>query len=318
MDENGQTKTVKWYGRKRIIFPFLFLIILAAAIYFYWDINLRGFVSTDDAYIDSDRIAISSKILGRVDSLGTDEGEKVIKGQLLARIDDSDLLADKAQAEANIAFARQNTDLAGVSLELARDDFSRAKTQFESNIISAQDYDHANKALELARAKLNIARAAVKTAEAALEVITAKLANTKLFAPYNGIVAKKWILDGEVISPGQPIFTIYDLQDVWITANFEETKIASFRVGDPVLISVDAYPDQDYSGKVLFIGAATASQFSLIPPNNASGNFTKVTQRVPVKISVNNISKNPDKDAKIIPGMSAVVKVDAREKNQPE
>jgi membrane fusion protein (multidrug efflux system) len=312
---NDRKKRVAWYRRKRIIIPFLFFLLVAAVIFLYWYTDLRGYVSTDDAYIDGNRMAISSKILGRIDELKVDEGDTVQPGQLLVVIDDSNLKADEAKSEANIAYSKHNADLAKVSLDLARDDFRRAKVQFEDSIISAQEYDHAKKALELAKAKYDMAIAATRTAEAELNVITAELANTRLYAPYNGIVAKRWVITGDVVAPGQPVFTIFDLSDVWVTAYFEETKIASFQVGDSARISVDAYSGHDFLGGVLFMGAATASQFSLIPPNNASGNFTKVTQRVPVKISIRQAdASGADGPIVLIPGMSVVVKIDARGK----
>ena len=308
-------KPAAWYSSKRVIIPFLILVIAGAAIFFYWYVYLRGYVSTDDAYIDGNRIAISSKILGRVVRLEVDEGDTVQRGQLLVSIDDSDLQADKAQAEAKVAYAKQSAELARVSLELARDDFKRAKAQFEDSIISVQEFDHANRALELARVSYDMARAATRTSETALDVIKTKLTNTRLFAPYNGVVAKRWVIAGDVVAPGQPVFTIFDLEEIWVTANFEETKISSFQAGDSVQISVDAYSGHDFKGQVIFVGAATASQFSLIPPNNASGNFTKVTQRLPVKISIkSDPAAENNEPVTLVPGMSAVVKIDAREK----
>lgn len=104
--------------------------------------------------------------------------------------------------------------------------------------------------------------------------------------PMNGVVSKRWVMEGDVVQPGQAIFSIFDLQHVWITANLEETRVAALYEDCPVNIKVDAYPHQEFSGKVIRLGSNTAAQFSLIPPNNASGNFTKITQRVPVKISI--------------------------------
>ena len=129
----------------------------------------------------------------------------------------------------------------------------------------------------------------------------------------DGVVAKRWVLSGDVVSPGQPIFTIYDLKNIWVTADLEETKLAPIHIGDTVSISVDSYPDQKFSGQVFQIGSNTASQFSLIPPSNASGNFTKVTQRVPIKISIKPVVTNdqpdPDKSIKLLPGMSVEIKI---------
>lgn len=305
----------RWFGRKRVIFPFFFFLGIAVAVFLYWYIYLMGYVSTDDAYIDGDRMVVSAKVLGRIVRLNIDEGDTVAQGQLLVVLDDSDLQADLARSRTNVDYSRQSADLARVDLNLANDDYKRAKVQFDDSIISAQQFDHAGKAVELAKAKYDMAGAAVKAAEADLKVIETKLNNTKIYAPSAGVVARRWVVAGDVVAPGEPIFTTYDLQNLWVTANFEETKISSISIGDPVRILVDAYSEHEFEGRVTLTGAATASQFSLIPPNNASGNFTKVTQRVPVKISING----PEREAQggpvsLIPGMSVVVKIDVQEK----
>ena len=306
-------KSRRWFQKKRITIPVIFILILAAAIFLYWDIYLRGFVSTDDAYIEGYRAAISSKIPEQVIELKVDEGDTIQQGQLLAVLDDRDLLADKAEAEANIAYMEATAAAAKINIERTSDDFKRAKTQFEGKVISKEEYDHTEKALKLAQKQYDTALTAIKLAESRLNVIDTSLTYTKIYAPTDGVIAKRWVLAGDVVAPGQPIFTAFNLKDLWVTANFEETKIASFNIGDPVQISVDAFSSHDFKGRVLIIGAATASQFSLIPPNNASGNFTKVTQRVPVKISLERVSNsNESKSLALVPGMSVVVKIDTR------
>lgn len=311
--DRGPSAARKWYGKKRVVFPFFLLLIVAAGIFLYWYFFLKGYISTDDAYIDSNRMVISAKMLGRIVSLSVDEGDSVQQGQLLVALDDSDLQADLNRAKTNIDYSNQSADLAKVDLDLAKDDYKRAKAQFDDNIISVQQFDHAGKTVELAQAKYDMARAAVKAAEAELKVIETKLDNTRILAPSTGVVARRWVITGDVVSPGEPIFTIFDLDDVWVTANFEETKISSIKVGNAAQISVDSYSGRDFAGEVLSIGAATASQFSLIPPNNASGNFTKVTQRVPVKISVEGKEGTQRDPVSLIPGMSVVVTIDVRE-----
>ena len=159
------------------------------------------------------------------------------------------------------------------------------------------------------KAQLSISKSRINTVTAKLNVLTTELANTKIVAPMNGIVAKKWVLKGDVVQPGQPIFSVYDNVDLWVTANYEETKISRISLGDSVAISVDAFSDNQFYGKVIQLGTNTASQFSLIPPNNASGNFTKVTQRVPVKISIEQV--NSSDKVTLLPGMS--VEVDIKE-----
>lgn len=295
---------------KRLSVLAFFLILAAGGILLYWYFNLRGFVSTDDAFIDGDRVAIASSILGRITALQADEGDPVTKGQLLVKLDDADLQAQKLQAEANLELAHKNVTLAKVSLQKAEDDYKRATTQFKNNIITEEEYTHITKARDAARAQYEIELARVKAADAQLNVVRTQLEKIGIKAPITGVIAKRWVLAGDVIQPGQPVFTIYDNDHIWITANFEETKLASIRTGAPVEISVDAYSHQKFEGKVMMIMAAAASQFSLIPPNNASGNFTKVTQRVPVRISILRDSMHDrEEDPILLPGMSVVVKV---------
>jgi len=172
------------------------------------------------------------------------------------------------------------------------------------------------KAFEVAKAQLNIDKTKVETSKAQLNVIETELLNTSIYSPMDGIVGKRWVLKGDIVQPGQPIFTIFNLNNIWVTAYLEETKLASINIGDQVDISVDAYPDQSFTGKVYQVGSNTASQFSLIPPSNASGNFTKVTQRVPIKISIEPVNANgqPElsEDLRLLPGMSVEIKIAIR------
>jgi membrane fusion protein (multidrug efflux system) len=297
-------------GRKRIIIPALLLVAAAVIIAVYWYVNVRGYVTTDDAYVDGDPITVSAKILGRVASLEVDEGDSLAAGQLVARLDDTDLRAQEAQAKANLEYVQQSVPVAKINMERARDDFDRAAMQFTGKIVSREQYDHARKALELTEAQYKVALSQVDATRAQLAVIETQLGNTKIFAPRTGVVARKWVVPGDIVQPGQPIFTAYDLGDVWVTANLEETKLGSIRVGDPVRLSVDALRGREFSGRVELIGAAAASQFSLIPPNNASGNFTKITQRIPVRISIEEASADSTlAPTRLLPGMSVEIKV---------
>jgi membrane fusion protein (multidrug efflux system) len=304
---------VPLFRKKRVLIPLFLLIIVAAVGAWYWYVNLREFDSTDDAYVDGNRVSISSKILGRIIQLTVDEGDSVKAGQVIVRLDDSDLRAQDEQAKAALAYAQETVTLAKVNVDKAQDDYQRAKIQFDGNIIPKEQYDHAQKSMQAAQAQYSISLAQVGTARAQLGVVQTQLLNTTIAAPFDGVVSKRWALAGDVVQPGQPIFSIYDLQHLWVTANFEETKLASIRLNDPVEISVDAYPDSHFEGKVIQLGANTASQFSLIPPNNASGNFTKVTQRVAVKISIGDTdSSGQSSSPQLLPGMSVEVKVKVR------
>jgi membrane fusion protein (multidrug efflux system) len=311
-NKDESINNVALFKKKKIIIPVL-IILLAAAAGVYWYIGQLGYVSTDDAFIDGNKLSVSSKILGRITNLAVDESDTVKQGQLLVQLDSADFKAQESRAKAMFALDNESVTLAKVNVEKAEDDFNRAQRQYKENIIPKEQFDHAQKALEAAKASYNIALTKIKTAQAQLKVITTELQNTHIYSPMDGVVAKRWVLSGDVVSPGQPIFTIYDLKNIWVTADLEETKLAPIHLGDTVDISVDTYPNQKFTGRVFQIGANTASQFSLIPPSNAAGNFTKVTQRVPIKISIkptiSNGQSDPNENMKLLPGMSVEIKI---------
>jgi len=296
--------------KKQVSILLVILLIIGGVTIWYWYVNLREFVSTDDAYIDANRVSISSTLLEHINKLTVDEGAEVQAGQVLVQLDDADLRAQETQAKAALEAEERNVSLAKINLERARDDYQRAENLIKGGNIAKQQYDHARNAFEAAEAQYNIAVAQVEVAKSQLGVIQTKLLNVIITSPINGVVAKKWALPGDVVQPGQPIFTVYDMAHIWITANLEETKLTSINLNDPVEIFIDAYPGKLFRGKVAQLGVNTASQFSLIPPNNASGNFTKVTQRVPIKISIDDL--NNTGTALLLPGMSAVIKIHVR------
>ena len=316
-DETGKTiettireeeiESVPIYRKKRILIP-LFIFIIIGAIAWYWYIGHKGYVSTDDAFIDADKATISSKIPGRIINLKFAEGDTIKMGQVLSVLDTSDLKAQEKQFIAATINANESITLAKVNLEKDKDDFARAQSQYRDNIITKEQYDHSAKALDAAQAEYNISLTKPAMSKAQQEVVKAQLKNSTIYSPIDGVIARKWILEGDVVQQGQPIFTIFDMKNIWITAQFEETRLALVTMGAQVEISVDTYPDINFSGKVIQIGSNTASQFSLIPPNNASGNFTKVTQRVPVKISIDKGNSNVN----FLPGMSVEVRVKER------
>ena len=151
------------------------------------------------------------------------------------------------------------------------------------------------------RARADSARAHVKQAEAAVKQAELNLEHAVVKAPIKGIVSKKSVEPGQVIQPGQPLMTIIPLEQVWITANFKETQLSDVRPGQRVTISVDAYGGRSFEGHVDSVSAATGARFSLLPPENATGNFVKVVQRVPVKIV---LEQGQDPEHLLRPGMS--------------
>jgi membrane fusion protein (multidrug efflux system) len=324
--------------RLRVYIPLGIVIIMVLAGAWYWYRDYTIYISTDDAHVDADNVTISSKILGRISTIFSDEGDTVQKGALVAVLDSSDLtaqrdqvLALKAQSVANLnqAEIKYNSDqkslkVLEINLERATEDLNRAKNQSEGGVITGEQFDHISKAsetaaaqLEAARAQLSVARAQINTASSAVEYANAQikvtetqLKNTRLYAPVDGIIAKRWLLPGDVIQPGQSVFTLTNNKKLWIVAFLEETRISDIRTGQSVKFTIDAFPGVKFNGKVFLTGSSTASVFSLIPPSNASGNFTKVTQRIPVRISIDSANKGKDISSfNILSGMSAVVKI---------
>lgn len=300
---------VPLFKKKRIIIP-LFIIIIALVIAgYYWYMNMQDYVSTDDAYIDANNVSISTKMLGRIDTLGTDEGDTVSTGQLLVKLDPSDLKAQEAYDKAGLDLAQKSIPLAQVNVSRAEEDYNRALVQFKGGIITKEQFDHSQKSLDAAKAEYNIEVSKISAAKSQIGVIESQLKNTKVTSPISGVVAKRWVLTGDVVQPGQPIFTIYDVKNIWVTADLEETKLGHVHLNDPVEISVDSYPGVKFHGRIFEIGNYTASEFSLIPPNNASGNFTKVTQRVPIKISIDDPKGKNGNQLILRPGMSVEISV---------
>jgi membrane fusion protein, multidrug efflux system len=309
-EEEQPIDSVPLYRNFRLVIPLFAVVLVVAAVAWHYFLNRRDFVSTDDANIDGNRVSISTRILGRINQLSADEGDTVRRGQVLVRLDDGDLKAQQRQARASLSLARENVALAKVGLDRSQADFGRASTQFRDHVITGEQMDHARSELESAKARYGIALAQTQLAEAQLGIVETQLLNTAIESPMDGVVSKRWALAGDVVQPGQAVFSVTDLEHLWVTAYLEETHLKAIRIQDKVSIRVDAYPSLSFAGTVVQIGSNTAAQFSLIPPNNAAGNFTKITQRVPVKISIEASADSPAARAvRLIPGMSVEVKV---------
>ena len=300
---------VPMFRKRRVIIPLALLLAAALGGAWYWYAHFRGYVTSDDAYIDADRVSISSKMLGRIAKLTVGEGDTVTAGQVLVILDDSDLKAQLAQAAAAFRLAQESVKLTRVNLARAQDDYRRADQQYRTAVITREQYDHAKSALDAAGAEVGIGVSRVAAAQAQVGVVQAQLDNTTIISPVAGKVAKRWTLQGDVVQPGQPVFSVYDMSRIWVTANLEETNMDVVRLGEEVGISVDGHPDREWGGRVFQLGSSTSAQFSLIPPNNASGNFTKVTQRVPIKISIEERTPGKTDPAVLLPGMSVEIRI---------
>lgn len=310
-DRKGNPQ-IHLYHRKRVIIPLGILIPILIFGFVYWYTNLRNYVSTNDAYVAANKVSISPKFTARIKRLTVKEGDTVQKGQVLVYLDDAELRAIAELARANINVNQNSVALATVNSERAQDDFLRAESQFKKAAITLEQYSHAQKALEAARAELNIAQSKRNIAESQLSVAETQLKNTIITAPFNGVVAKLRFWEGEVVLSGEPIFVIYDLNNIGARANLEENKLAKVKLQDSVEITVDAYPDKLFLGKVVLIGASTASEFTSIPSNNAYAGFTKITQRVPVDISFENMTPEDKKRFPLRPGMSVEIRIRIR------
>ncbi|MDP4201259.1 MAG: HlyD family secretion protein [Bacteroidota bacterium] len=322
----------------KVYIPLAVVVIAVVIGGIYWYVDYSSYLKTDDAYVASDNISVSSKIMGRISHLYVQEGDSVKQGQLVAELDSADLLAqkkqivagkaqteaNKAQTEAKFIFDQKSIKVAQIAFEKAKEDFERAKTQYNGGVATKEQYDHSKKALETsqaqyeaATAQLQVSKSQIKTAEASIVsadaqigVISTQLNNTKLYAPADGVIAKRWLLPGDIAQPGQSIYTVNNNNKFWILVYLEETKMEKLHLGQNAIFTIDTYPDVIFKGKVFTVSSSTASQFSLIPPNNASGNFTKVTQRVPVKISIDATEGGQKLSSfKFLTGMSAVVKI---------
>ena len=265
---------------------------------------------TRDAQIEGFSVNLSPDILARIIALNVDEGDFVEEGQLIAQLQDDILLSQRAESEANILRSEERLKFARAHFEKIRNDYGRAEQGIIDQIISAQDFDHRQKDYEMAKADLDYAIADLDYSIKQLEVVNTRLAHTVVVAPMGGMIAKRWVLTGDVMNPGQTMFTMFDLKDVWVLARLEEKKIRDVRIGDRVEIYVDAYPGYVFHGKVFVIKAAAASNFSLIPQDNATGNYTKVEQRIPIKISIEKPKDFPaEEPLYLLPGMNVEVKI---------
>ena len=322
----------------KIYIPLTTVILLVLVGAIYWYIDYSKYIRTDDALVSSDVVSVSPKIMGRISKLYVEEGDSVKQGQLIAELDSTDILAqkkqvisgkaqteaNKAQVEAKYKYDEKNIKVLQIAVDRAKEDFDRSKTQFAGGVTTKEQYDHMKKSFETAQATLEaaqsqllVSKSMIKSAETAVDgsksqigVINTQLNNTRLYAPVGGIVAKRWLLPGDITQPGQSIYTVNNNSRFWVTVYLEETNVTSLKIGQKAIFTLDTYPNVVFSGKIFTLGSTTASQFSLIPPSNASGNFTKVTQRVPIKISIDGIEKGNKLDTyKLLTGMSAVVKI---------
>ncbi len=316
------------------------IIVIGAVAYFY--IYGGRYVSTDDAYTQAASVSVSANISGRVIEVAVRDNQIVKRGALLFRIDDRPFRIAVSEAEARLASARlqisalkstyrrRQTELRSAQETLAyeQQEYDRHKRLLSSGIVSRAQYDQALHALDNARqqvagAEQQVGAAmadlagnpdiplaehpTVQQAQAALDRAQLNLSYTVIVAPSDGIVTKvEQLQAGDYINASTPLFALVSYHDVWIEANFKEVQLARMRIGQSAKIKIDRFPGRAFSGLVVSMSPSTGSQFSLLPPENATGNWVKVVQRVPVRLHL----ADADAAFALQAGLSADVTVD--------
>jgi membrane fusion protein (multidrug efflux system) len=291
------------------------LALIGWGLWYYFD--GRWYEGTDDAYVNGNIVQITPQIPGTVVSIGADDGDRVRAGQVLVKLDQSNADVALAEARANLAgtvrkvrglystVSGAQADVAArkVAVAKARADYDRRRDLAKSGAISAEELAHARDELTAAQSALTAAQQQyqtskvlvddtvvashpdVQTAAAKLRAAYLDDLRTTIVAPVDGYVAKRSVQLGQRIAPGTPLMAVVPLHQAWIDANFKETQLTHMRIGQPVEIHSDVYGgDVTYKGMVQSLGVGTGSAFSLLPAQNATGNWIKIVQRVPVRV----------------------------------
>ncbi len=325
-------------GSKRTKALIILLTVIIAGGWFgvRWFISGRCNIETDNAFIEARIVPISSKVSGTVSKVLVNDNQFVKQGDLLFEIDQRDYQLLRSKAAAEVGMAENETGGEQMKVEGARAALQSAKARFDQNVLdlnraeklfsrdvlSKEQLDRLTTAKLVGEAQLKEAEEALKRAQAEaglvvksgsrvkilqrkaqLDEADLRLSYTKIYAPRDGYITRKSVEPGVNIQVGQPLMALVPLQDAWITANYKERQITYLRPGQKVEFSVDAYPGKTFAGTVDSIMAGTGAAFSLLPPENATGNYVKVVQRVPVKIT---IDQNSDPERLLRVGMSVI------------
>ncbi len=333
----------RWGNARLLRLALMFALPLAIAIAGgWWYLTSGRYVSTDDAYVQADTVAVSSDVSGRVTDVLVHDNEYVKAGQVLFRLDDRPYRTAVEQAQAQLANARLQVegmrasyrqhvaDLKAVqnTLDYQQREYDRQKQLLATHVTSQSNFDQAQNRLVTARQQVasvqqQIAQVLaslggnpdiptdqhplVQQAQAQLDQAKLNLGYTVIAAPADGIVTNVSKLPvGNYLAASTPAFSLVETDHPWIEANYKETELTHMKVGDAATVTVDAYPGVTFDGHVASLSPGTGSQFSVLPPQNATGNWVKVVQRLPVRIAIDH----PDKARPLRAGMSAYVDVD--------
>lgn len=321
----------------------IILILIAAGCLAWYLLYARYYETTDDAYVNANLVTLTPQIAGTVTQVAVDEGDYVTKGQPLVLLDPSDTQIALQQAEANLASTvrqvrglystadnyRAQVAAKQVTLQTAQSDYARRQKIFAAGAVSAEDLAHYRDAVATAQSDLAAAKQAlttnlamvddtvidshpeIKSAVATLRQRFLDNARSTIVAPVSGYVAKRAVQLGMRVDSGTTLMSIVPLDQVWVDANFKESQLNTMRLGQKVVLSADLYGDKvEYQGTIESLGIGTGSAFSLLPAQNASGNWIKIVQRLPVRITLDphDMEKHP-----LRVGLSMFVRVDIRD-----
>ncbi|MGZ0753020.1 multidrug efflux MFS transporter periplasmic adaptor subunit EmrA [Kluyvera sichuanensis] len=335
-----QTANKKGKRKRALILLTLLFVIIAVAYGSYWFLVLRHYEETDDAYVAGNQVQIMAQVSGSVTKVWADNTDYIKQGDVLVTLDQTDAQQafEKAQTQlaSSVRQMRQlminnkqlqaNIDIRKTTLAQAQTDLNRRIPLGNANLIGREELQHAKDAVTSAQAALDVAvqqynanQAMIlgtkledqpTVRQAATEVRNAWLAlqRTKIVSPMSGYVSRRSVQPGAQISPTTPLMAVVPASNLWVDANFKETQLAHMRIGQPVTVVSDIYGDDvKYTGKVVGLDMGTGSAFSLLPAQNATGNWIKVVQRLPVRIELDEkqLEQHP-----LRIGLSTLVKVD--------
>jgi membrane fusion protein (multidrug efflux system) len=336
-------------SNRRFWFIVLGAVVLVAAVAYglYWLLYSRYFESTDDAYVAGNVVTITSKENATVLALHADNTQTVARGQLLIEMDPAIAAVNLQAAQANLArvvrsvrgtFSRSDAgsaqlNQARVALAQAQGDYQRRLKAFGTESVSGEELAHAKDAVAAAQAAVSTAQGGLEqtnsaiagtdiahnpdvlAAEAQLRAVAIAYGHMRIIAPLDGVVAQRTVQAGQQVAAGTPLMAVVPLNNVWIDANFKEVQLARMRVGQPVTVTADIYGGGvTYHGHIEGLGAGSGSAFALLPPQNASGNWIKIVQRVPVRIA---LDPKELKDHPLRVGLSVGVEADVRDQSGP-
>jgi membrane fusion protein (multidrug efflux system) len=334
--------------RQVMLVALAILVVLAGVgVWGYHELYGRWNESTDDAYVNGNVVEITPLVTGTVVSIGADDGDLVHEGQVLINFDPNDAEVGLQSAQANLARTvrqvrglysnvdgmKAQVNAQQAEVQKAQDNFNRRKNLAAGGAISQEELSHARDDLTSAQNALANAKQQLKTTSAlvddtvvsshpdvmsaAAQLRQAYLNNSRstLIAPVTGYVAKRSVQLGQRVQPGTALMAVIPLDQLWIDANFKETQLRDMRIGQPVDIQADLYgSDVKFSGTIDSLGAGTGSAFALLPAQNATGNWIKIVQRVPVRIHINaeELAKHP-----LRVGLSTQVDVNLHDQSGP-